>query len=186
VSPEAEAARLASRSGDESESAYVKVLPKWPEPFAQLFRYGGGDVLFQHAALNTVVNHRTKRGDQELIFRVGEAVRQTEMPTSHAAWFARLFGDSDLLVELKALRTARVPVTRIDGWPGYFWWELQQDRIEQRSLRRCSQCGRLLRGGRSDKQFCTREENPRCYCEHNTTIQRRSRARKRVSSRPGT
>ena len=69
-----------------------------------------------------------------------------------------------------------LPVTRIWGWLGYFWWELLQDLESGLEIRNCDRCGAPITGT-VRKRFCG-EENPDCYRQRRASAKRTERGRK--------
>jgi hypothetical protein len=69
-----------------------------------------------------------------------------------------------------------VSVRRVYGWLGYFWWEFYQDLMAHSFVGACQHCGQVIRGGRTDRKYCTREENPSCVRTRNSARQRKTRA----------
>lgn len=67
----------------------------------------------------------------------------------------------------------KIPITRIMGWMGYFWWELHN--VFQHTYPGfCKRCGKLIKG-RSDKVLCSKEENIECFQKGATERQRKKR-----------
>src|SRR5437588_11011494 len=48
--------------------------------------------------------------------------------------------------DFAALLFSPYPVHWVQGWLGYFWWELYQDLKNAVPLRFCKQCGNILAG----------------------------------------
>lgn len=176
---------------------------KWPAPFHLLFPTGGSvDVLHHHQAMSKCIQ-QYESGNRDESIQVAETWVQRLVGTSHSsleqAWFLpKLMVDinaalmdvegkfnisssslEDLLsTEFRKLLLERVPVQRVTGWLGYFWWELYQDLEARIALHFCNRCGSLIRGGRVDRKYCTKEENLTCFRRHNAENQRSSRAKR--------
>lgn len=63
-----------------------------------------------------------------------------------------------------------------NDWLGYMWWDFYQDLREKLTVRCCEACGRVIRGGHRDRQFCNHSENPECFRKRNTISQRTRRS----------
>jgi len=85
--------------------------------------------------------------------------------------------------EFRKHMEAWMPVRRTQGWLGYLWWDLYQDMQTSMSVRFCQHCGNVIRGGRVDRRYCTREENAVCARQRNGTAQKKTRARERSRTR---
>jgi hypothetical protein len=49
--------------------------------------------------------------------------------------------------EFQKIRYALIPVRRVQGWLGYFWWEFYQDLVNKIYVGNCKLCSSVLRGG---------------------------------------
>jgi len=89
----------------------------------------------------------------------------------------RRFEDAnDLLTQPGFLDVLRkqVGIRRAWGATGLFW-ALLLDRLEQRqAFRVCKLCSRIL-SGRSDKESCSQQDNPKCFNQRRAKDQRLSR-----------
>ena len=56
-------------------------------------------------------------------------------------------------------RKQQLPAILINGWIGYFWWELRQDLEAGLTIKTCERCGNVIRCGHRDRRFCTRDED---------------------------
>lgn len=72
--------------------------------------------------------------------------------------------------EVKAGPEGGVPLRILD-------LELYQDLEAHLTIRSCSRCGQVIRGGHRDRQYCTREENADCVKGGARERQRRHRSR---------
>ncbi|WP_432693986.1 hypothetical protein ACRBU7_14390 [Priestia aryabhattai] len=176
----------------------------WPEPFRQTFPFGGGwDLLTQKMIMmNYVRNLDKKRVHIENDVSVqaskysfeGWTVleKQVIMPT----WIVK--GQEELLFKVegqydievnnvkelmehetyKQTFNSKVPITRIFGWEGYLWWELN-NRIKDNnsSLKVCEQCGNIISGNKN-RRFCRKMDNPECVKQRNKLRQRKGRRKK--------
>ena len=174
---------------------------RWREPFHIFFPTGGGsDLLLHHAAMRTCIKNLEQGQRDEARRRAEVWVNRLtgEAETSlERSWFMPKvwtdpesvlvevegkfnlpFDDLDMLIQSKEfleILKRPVKVRRVQGWLGYFWWELYQDIITNVTIRFCTQCGNILRGGHTDRQYCTRQENLACYRKRNTQQQQRVR-----------
>ena len=80
--------------------------------------------------------------------------------------------------EFRKLMNTNVDVIVAHDWLGYMWWDFSQDLQEKVTIKCCEACGQIIRGGHSDRRFCTQRENPDCYKKRNTVNQRKKRNRK--------
>jgi len=80
--------------------------------------------------------------------------------------------------QFRELMDRPVDVVIANDWLGYMWWDFYQDLQEKITIRCCQSCGRVIRGGHRDRQFCNRSENPECFRKRNTTTQRKKRTHK--------
>ncbi|MBF0440688.1 MAG: hypothetical protein HQK54_02175 [Oligoflexales bacterium] len=60
------------------------------------------------------------------------------------------------------------------GWLGFFWKQLLDDITEQKGIKFCELCGRILYGKRSDARFCSKEDNPECRQKYDSLRQRQA------------
>ncbi|MFS0776481.1 hypothetical protein ABC255_10775 [Neobacillus sp. 3P2-tot-E-2] len=69
----------------------------------------------------------------------------------------------------------KIPVTRIFGWEGYFWWELNNIvNVENKSINTCNLCGNIIHG-KKGKSFCNKEDNLDCYRKRKRFDKRKER-----------
>jgi hypothetical protein len=82
----------------------------------------------------------------------------------------------------KAIHTAILwNVTRIFGWEGYFWWELNKFvNVENESIKPCELCGKIIHE-KKDKAFCSRKDNPDCYRKRKKLNKSREKEKKNPS-----
>jgi hypothetical protein len=80
--------------------------------------------------------------------------------------------------EFRKIMNTNVDVIVAHDWLGYMWWDFSQDLQEKVTIKCCEACGQIIRGGHSDRRFCTQRENPDCYKKRNTVNQRKKRNRK--------
>ena len=183
------------------KSRAFNIWLQWSAPFDLFFPHGGGIDLLQHHAAMSGCIRKIDQGQREEARKIaamwvnrltGEAEASLEL-----AWFLpKVWTDPDSILadvegkfnlayhDLDELVQSRhfqkilrqpVKVRQVQGWLGYFWWELYQDIVENVALRCCRQCGRLLRGGHRDVQYCPQQENPDCYRQRNAARQRKRR-----------
>ena len=77
--------------------------------------------------------------------------------------------------DFAATRKQQLPAILINGWIGYFWWELRQDLEAGLTIKTCERCGNVIRCGHRDRRFCTRDEDIDCFRTGNREAQRRRR-----------
>lgn len=175
---------------------------QWRKPFDVFFPIGGGgsDLLLHHAMMKKCIK-RVAEGQRDEAIRISETWVNSLTGEAEAelyrAWFmpkawtdtdmafidtCERFGldfpDLDTLVcskRFQEIMSSKIMVRRVQGWLGYFWWELYQDIITEVTLRFCRQCGNILRGGHADRMYCLKEENPDCYRKRNAQQQRKKR-----------
>ena len=170
----------------------------WPQPFDQLFPLGGGhDLLLEREEIRRLVS----KGAIESSVNLHAAPYLSEgTATVEKSWFwprlctdgatnvlADLFSKhnldySDIRHLLKdrkwhGIASQQVPVTRIWGWLGYFWWEFLHDLRSGLKVHRCDHCGAII-GGTARKRFCGKKENPTCYRAVRASAKRAERDRK--------
>lgn len=76
--------------------------------------------------------------------------------------------------EWREILLRRMPVRRAWGVPGLMW-ALLLDRLRaSEPFLHCERCGRLIQG-RSDKKFCNKDENKKCYRARKRDDKRRAR-----------
>lgn len=177
---------------------------EWPAPFNELFFTGGGaDRLWHQAQMARLVRlaeegqrKRALRDTRVWLSRFSEVA---EAPLDKAWFLPKALADTELALyevfanyEIRAsdlnelasfdkfrdLMSKNVPVTRVFGWVGYFWWELSRDLQAGLSIRRCQHCGNAIVGGRRHRRYCNRQENPTCYRDRNKLAQQESRSRR--------
>lgn len=69
-----------------------------------------------------------------------------------------------------------LPVIRIWGWLGYFWFDLLQDLRNGLRVHRCDRCGAAIRGAARKRVF-GKKENPECYRAGRASAKRAERTR---------
>ncbi|WJW97219.1 hypothetical protein [Priestia aryabhattai] len=173
----------------------------WPEPFRQMFPFGGGwDLLTQ----KTIMKDYIKNSDsKQLIIQQDTAIqaskysfegwtvleKQTVMPT----WIVK--GQEELLFKVEARYNievnnvkelmehayykekflSKIPITRIFGWEGYLWWELNNRmKNSKKSLKICERCGNIISGNKNRK-YCRKLDNPSCSREGDKNRKRKER-----------
>lgn len=182
-------------------SRAFNVWLQWKEPFHLFFPQGAGADLLQHHATMQSCIRKVDQGQREDARKVAEMwvnrLTGEAETTLELAWFwPKIWTDPDgVLVDVEGkynlayadldelmqsrpfldILSQPIRVRQVQGWLGYFWWELYQDIIGNVALRYCRQCGRLLRGGRRDIQYCPKEENPDCYRQRSVSRQRKRR-----------
>lgn len=168
----------------------------WPAPFDQYFPRGGDfDLCSERADLRRLMTSGTER-----TVRIHLAPYLSDGTTSaEKSWFGPcLYAEgatnvlADLLIKYgldhsklenivrdpfwPQISQRNLPVTRIWGWLGYFWWELLQDLENGLVIRHCNRCGAPITGT-VRKRFCG-EENPDCYRQRRASARRNQRGRK--------
>lgn len=169
----------------------------WDFPFKEMFPLGGGmDLLNQKQQLKYYALHAEKNQN-----RIAEQVskftsqgwttleNQLILPTLVTEGLEEVFFNiesrfnievdsfKDLLNHKKYDEVFRemIPVTRIFGWEGYFWWELN-NLVNKRgkSIKSCALCGNIITG-RIDKEFCSKTENSACFNKRKANSKRDER-----------
>jgi hypothetical protein len=192
-------------SARDSSMRAARLWPKWPEPFHAMFPTGGGIDLLYHQALmrkcvEDIAERRDNRAMQVIEGWMNHLSGEGDGPLDRAWFLPRLFADPDValydvegkfgiaaatvqeLVSLPEFHNKmqdRARVRRVQGWLGYFWWELYQDMIGRVPVRFCQACGQMIRGGQRNRQYCTHDENAECFRKRNATAQRRGRSKRR-------
>ncbi len=204
VSPEEEgkgifAALAAERDVDDNRALRLD----WAEPFDLLFPTGGGrDLLYgwecMHRCVAAWCQDQRAQALHEVTLWVNKLTGQASSPLGKA-WFEPKvsanpegalydvygkFGldfatvdDARQSASLQAKLRQTVPVVRAQSWLGYFWWELYQDFQAYSFVGHCKNCGEVIRGGRRDREGCTRQENPACFRQRTNMRQRKHRAK---------
>jgi hypothetical protein len=176
--------------------AYIK----WPDPFDKFF-YGGSslDLLHDQACMKDVLRKIGKKELSEAIKEVERYINiftgSTEASLEKAYILPKAIENKDTLlmemqgrygldvkdfdelinsVKFKSLATTKVNIKRIYSWLGYFWWELYNDILSYKNIRFCKNCGAIITGGRSDRIYCSKEENVNCFNERLALRQRKS------------
>ena len=175
---------------------------QWREPFNVFFpTSGGNDLLLHHAMIKKCIK-KIAEGQRDEAARIAETwvsrLTGEAETTLDRAWFMpkvwtnpdgafvdacekydlKDLQDLDDLVyskQFQQIMSKTVKVRRVQGWLGYFWWEIYQDIVNKITLRFCRQCGSILRGGHTDLQYCSKQENPDCYRKRNAYYQRKRR-----------
>lgn len=172
----------------------------WCEPFSLFFPFGALDTASERNLMRDCIE-RSDRGDHDGPLRQAEArtsrlVGQTQVWLEKCWFMPKAIRDVDdalsclyqtlgievsSLEELAKSRNYRerlmtpVKIPRIYGWLGYFWREFYQDLVANTTIKLCQRCGRVIRGGHADRQYCTAQENSECYRERKAEDQRRRR-----------
>jgi hypothetical protein len=174
----------------------------WDKPYSYMLGEGGGAELASHQGKLKRCIQELQEGQHYRVLREVEtwvSVFTSPGRTSlWHAWFAPMAANNteevlsavetqfnlqaNTMNELYQLDDFHQIMSRSVGvmvaydWLGYMWWDFYQDLREKVSIRCCEACGRVIRGGHSDRRFCTRGENPKCFQKRNTTNQRKKRA----------
>lgn len=84
---------------------------------------------------------------------------------------------------LREVMLAPIEVTRVFGWEGLFWLSLHSELPVRGGLRFCKResCGTVI-GGRANKEYCSREENPACYRARAAARQKQHSAKKKLET----
>ena len=191
---------VVSAEGD-PEMLAINFWQQWPEPFGSFFQDGGGLDLLSHQAFmrRCILNWEAGRRHealQEAQTWVSELTGEVET-SMELAWFmprvsgsievlltdvSRIYGVNannldDLLNSEDFLinRQSVTKCTRAQGWLGYFWLELYADISDDVTVKFCRNCGRVMRGGRIDRMYCSQRENESCVRERGAARTRRSR-----------
>lgn len=169
----------------------INLWNKWPEPFCSLFPDGGNiDLIYHHAHMRNLIGQIEFGGSdrqnaiQKAANWVNKFIGDGETTLGKAFILPRLITNIDSLLvdvqgrygievsdidelfksdEFKQLFFEKIKIKRIYSWLGYFWWEFYKDISTNVNVRFCKNCGNVITGGRSDKIYCTREENKECY-----------------------
>jgi hypothetical protein len=173
----------------------------WDKPFSYMFGEGGGMDLAMHQGIFRQCIRDLQEGQTAKV--LAEAETWLSVFTSPGetsiwhSWFApmaqanaegalieveeRYNLAADTIEELHQSEAFHqiiwdsVEVVVAQDWLGYLWWDFYQDVQERVTIRYCEACGRVIRGGHRDRQFCSRQENPECFRKRNTISQRRKR-----------
>ncbi|HEY7343327.1 MAG TPA: hypothetical protein VH591_20820 [Ktedonobacterales bacterium] len=182
----------------------MPIWMRWPEPFNFMFPTGGGIDLLHHRQLMRTCVKELAEGQIERALRtieiwVNRLSGETETRLERAWFLPKLLCDPERTLfeaegkfdiacatidelictqRFRELMRGQTKVVRVQGWLGYFWWELYQDVKARVSVRLCKGCGQVIRKGHSDRQYCTRAENPQCFRERNGAAQRHTRAKR--------
>lgn len=179
----------------------INIWIKWPKPFEDFFPDGGNlDLIYHYAHMRNLIkaiesgDDERKKAFQELERLVGIFVSDAESTLEKTFYLPRVTKNRDALLadvefrygtyaenldelmdsyEFKKLITQRVKIKRIYSWLGYLWWQLHHDISSNTNIKFCKNCGNIIRGGRSDRVYCTREENKECYNERLAQRQRK-------------
>ncbi|RID89025.1 hypothetical protein D1953_00150 [Peribacillus asahii] len=180
---------------DGKKSFHSAIL--WNEPFFRMFPDGGGMDLLNHrnlmkncardieknrSKIKLQANNFTKEGWTNLEALIIAPTLMTKGPESLLFDIEGSFNiEVDNLRELldhpkyKEIFKEKVPVTRIFGWEGYLWWELNKIvNIENKFMKTCSLCGNIIYG-KKGKTFCNQEDNLDCYRKRKRLDKRRER-----------
>ena len=180
----------------------INVWNKWHKPFDSFFPDGGNiDLIYQHALMSNLIKEignkedKSQKAFQEIERLVNIFVGDAESTLEKTFLLPRALKSKDALLfdveyrygigaenldellkskEFKSLITQKVKIKRIYSWLGYFWWELYNDISSNTNIRFCSKCGNIIVGGRSDRIYCTEEENKDCFNIRAAERQRKS------------
>lgn len=177
----------------------LNIWHRWPQPFSHLFRLGltGLDAVYhwgkiKHSLLEknreeiaSWVSKFSSQGWTTLeltyLLPVLEALGSESLLWDIEGAYGLSVGSFKELVEHRDYSTifrTPIPVTRLFGWLGYFWWKAQELAARERKhFVLCERCGRLLKG-KKGKRFCGPEDNLECYRSRKAEDQRRSRERR--------
>ena len=186
-------------SEKEQKGKAISVRIKWPEPFDKFFPDGGTwDLLYQHEYMKHLIR---KIEEKEIEKATQEVERYIKVFTGDTNSFlektsfapkamenkeallieakykygidANNFDELIKSIEFTSLAAQRVKVKRIYSWLGYFWWELYRDISSYKNIRFCSNCGSIISGGRSDRIYCSKEENIKCFKQRQAIRQKK-------------
>lgn len=172
----------------ENESSCFRII--FPEPFDFIFPTGGGIyTLYNYYLMKRYLELSLKNKDLMVkIIRSEKTPYLSEISsTINRSWFMpKLYSKTtNILLEIqgkfslefkskkeamssiKFMKKIRhnIVIKRIYGWIGYFWWEFYQDLIKKSTVKICKNCGTIINGGRSNRKYCSKEENPDCWKE---------------------
>lgn len=182
----------------------MPIWMRWPEPFNVMFPTGGGIDLIYHRRLMHKCIEELTDGQFDHALRTIETWMnrlsgETETRLERAWFLPKLMSDPDTVLcdaegkfgfacttieelissqQFRERMRSHTKVRRVQGWLGYFWWELYQDATARVTIRLCKSCGQVIRNGHSDRQYCTRAENPQCFRARNGAAQRHARAKR--------
>ncbi len=183
----------------------LNVWLRWPGLLGALFPTGGGaDLVYHHQLMRRYVDE-LRDGRYEKILRETEGwvslfTGEVQAPLGKAWFMPKVLVNpegallevegwfdiaADTLEELvrstrfQQLERTPVKVRQVRGWLGYFWWEFYCDLSRHVTILLCQNCGRVIRGGHADRQYCTRLENLECHRQRNAEAQRRGRRRRK-------
>lgn len=179
----------------------INLWNKWPEPFCSLFPDGGNiDLIYHHAHMRNLIGQIEFGGSdrqnaiQKAVNRVNKFIGDGETTLGKAFVLPRLITKINSLLadveyrygieannlselfdssKFEQLFFEKIKIKRIYSWLGYFWWEFYKDISTNVNVRFCKNCGNIITGGRSDRMFCTKEENPNCYRQRQALRQKK-------------
>ncbi|PGR23028.1 hypothetical protein COC52_24860 [Priestia megaterium] len=180
---------------DGRKAFHAKLL--WNEPFGEMFPLGGGiDLLNNRSYLKSCVKNTEKNiGNIALQANRFTSVGWTNLENQMVAPALLNEGLKALLFEIEGrfnievnsfkellkhekyndIFHTRITVTRVFGWEGYFWWELNNlVNVEKQSIKTCILCGGLI-SGKKDKIYCGKKENPDCFRKRRASDKRKER-----------
>ena len=190
---------VVSSEKEPSSKAIGKQI-KWPKPFDKFFPDGGTvDLINQYACMKDCI----RKIEEKVIEKATQEVERftniftgdTESPLERASFLPKAITNKNALlveaefrfgiyaenfdeliksIKFKSLAAQKVKIKRIYSWLGYFWWELYNDISSYKNIRFCKNCGNIIAGGRTDRIFCTKDENKKCFNERLTIRQKKS------------
>lgn len=169
----------------------------WNEPFNEMFPLGGGiDLLYHWSYLKKSIKElETNRGNISAQVNRFSSEGWTDLESQMVIPAARTDDMQALLFDIEGkfdisannleelanhpkyddVFHDRIPVTRLFGWEGYFWWELNNIvNVKRKSIKTCELCGNIIHGKR-DKTFCSKKDNPSCYRNRKKLNKRKER-----------
>lgn len=193
---------------DRSGSRSVNVWLQWPEPFNEMFPFGGSmDLMFHKALIKRCIEdlNEGKPGVLDEIASWASRFTSQGWTTLELAYIAPTLearGSKGLLTDIEgkydivteSLRELfshadycskfrhQVDIPRVFGWLGYFWWELNQVVNESKEhVPICERCGWVLQGTRK-KRYCGPNDNLECFRSRRAEDKRKERQRQKLEA----
>ncbi|OIJ16501.1 hypothetical protein BKP45_21070 [Anaerobacillus alkalidiazotrophicus] len=169
----------------------------WKQPIQEMFPLGGGiDLLNHNSYLRRCLKDKQKNKvnialQASRLTTVGWTTLEKQMvfPALYSGCMKNLLfeieGSFDIEVNSFEELTehelytetfhSRIEVTRIFGWEGYFWWQLNNlVNVENKSIKTCELCEGMI-SGKIDKRYCSKKENPDCFRKRKAANKRNER-----------
>lgn len=188
---------------EKNDNKAINLWLKWPQPFNQILPIASGiDLIFHRSIMKKCVEqlkiNQTK--SKNIISSNSNKFTTEGWTTKQQCWIEPRYLNqprSGILMDIEGkfdisvdsfrelynhdkyveIFQNKIPINRVMGWEGYFWWELDNlINKEYKNVMICEKCGDIIMG-RADKKYCNKKDNPKCYRDRMAKYKRKERSK---------